>query len=285
MQNLRLGRVSYLNCLPIYYALESGLLPFAGELIPGPPTMLNRMLLENDLHITVMSSIEYARNMNDCFILPDLAIGADGRVESIMFFSKMPVTELEHKKVLVTTSSATSVALLRILFEHYYHVDVEMAAAPPDITAMLSQADGALLIGDDAIAANRKVTLEKWDVLVTDLGQAWKEFTGCKMIYALWVTTRRALAEMPGQVEAACRMLHEAYRLAGENWDAMIEYGHRQTGFSRAFIQEYLQNLIQYSFNSQDQQDLMVFYDYAYKSGILDERAVLHIWEGGNCPG
>ncbi|MGQ9558664.1 MAG: menaquinone biosynthetic enzyme MqnA/MqnD family protein [Desulfurispora sp.] len=285
MQNLRLGRVSYLNCLPIYYALESGLLPFAGELIPGPPVMLNRMLLENALHITAMSSIEYARNMSDCVILPDLAIGADGRVESIMFFSKMPVTELEHKKVLVTTSSATSVALLRILFEHYYHVDVEMVAAPPDITAMLSQADGALLIGDDAIAANRKVTLEKWDILVTDLGQAWKEFTGCKMLYALWVTTRRALEEMPEQVEAACRMLHESYRIARENWEAMIEYGHQQTGFSRAFIQEYLQNLIQYSFHSQDQQDLMVFYDYAYKSGILDERAVLHIWEGGNCPG
>ncbi|WP_018086537.1 menaquinone biosynthetic enzyme MqnA/MqnD family protein [Desulfurispora thermophila] len=285
MLNLRLGRVSYLNCLPVYYALEKGLLPFAGELFPGPPTMLNKMLLENKLHITPISSIEYAKNAANCIILPDLAIGADGRVESILFFSKLPVTELEHKRVLVTTSSATSVALLRILFEHYYHVDVEMAAAPPDITAMLNQAEGALLIGDDAIAAHRKVILENWDVLVTDLGLAWKEFTGCKMIYALWVTTRQVMEQMPDQIAVACRLLHDAYRLARQNWPDVIEYGHKLTGFSRAFINDYLDNLIQYSFHAQDQQDLMVFYDYAYKSGILDERAVLHIWEGGNCPG
>ncbi|RYD02060.1 hypothetical protein N752_26785 [Desulforamulus aquiferis] len=91
-------QVDYLNCLPVFHALEDGILPFEGELIKGTPTMLNKMLLEGELDVTALSSIEYARHVDKCFILPNLSVSADGPVHSIFLFSHVPVTELEGKK-------------------------------------------------------------------------------------------------------------------------------------------------------------------------------------------
>ena len=40
---LRMGRIGYLNVLPIYHPLEAGILPHDYELVSGPPALLNTM--------------------------------------------------------------------------------------------------------------------------------------------------------------------------------------------------------------------------------------------------
>lgn len=85
MSEVRLGQVEYINCIPVYHALEEGLLVGDIELVKGPPSKLNKMFLDGELDITPISSIEYARHANQCIILPNLSISADGRVESILF--------------------------------------------------------------------------------------------------------------------------------------------------------------------------------------------------------
>lgn len=41
---LRMGRISYLNVLPIYHPLEAGIIPHDYELVAGPPALLNEMM-------------------------------------------------------------------------------------------------------------------------------------------------------------------------------------------------------------------------------------------------
>lgn len=277
MSDLRLGQVEYLNCLPVYNALEEGILPFDGEMVKGPPTMLNRLFLNGELDVTPISSIEYARHPEECIILPNLSISADGRVASILFFSKVPITELEGKKVYVTTSSATSVVLLRILFEHYYHVDVELCPAQPDLAAMLHEGDGALLIGDDAMLAHRQVINEGWKILVTDLGEAWKDFTGEKMVYAVWVV-RRAFAESnPAKVDALSRLLRQSLELGLSEPGVLVKKANRMTGLSYPVLEDYYQT-IWYEFDRDYRRALLTYFDYAYKSGLIEERINLSIW-------
>lgn len=277
MPGLRIGQVDYINCIPIYHVLEDSLLVHDIELIKGPPTMLNNMFLSGELDITPVSSIEYARHADKCIIIPDLSISADGKAESILFFSHLPPTELEGKKVTVTTSSATSVVLLRLLFEHYYHVDTRICQDSPDLKEMLSNSDGALLIGDDAMKAHQQVLLEGQDIIITDLGEAWKQFTGQKMVYAVWVI-RSVIAETnPQLVEQVSHLLYESKMLGLSKREAIIEKAYRRSRLPYDVIDKYL-NTIQYDFGEEEHKALLTYFDYAYKSGIIEERVKLNIW-------
>lgn len=277
MSGIRLGQVDYLNCLPVYHPLEEGLLPLDNELVKGPPTTLNRLFLSDQLDVTPMSSIEYARNADRCIILPDLSISADGRVESILFFSKVPVTELDGKKIYLTSSSATSVVLLKILFEHYYHLEVEFETASPDLERMMEKADGALLIGDDAMQAQQYVKERNGLYQVTDLGEAWKQFTGGKMVYALWVVRKAYADQNPEAVDLISKTLLQSLKAGFIQYPSLVAKAQMRSGLPLSVIEDYYR-IMQYDFGGETRKALLTFYDYAYKSGLINERVSLRIW-------
>ncbi|MGB9804229.1 menaquinone biosynthetic enzyme MqnA/MqnD family protein [Desulfofundulus sp.] len=282
MNGLRLGQVEYLNCLPVYHALEEGLLPLDGELVKGPPTRLNHMFLEGALHCTPLSSIEYARHAGDCFILPHLSIASDGRVASILFFSYLPITELDGKKVCVTTASATSVVLLRILFEHYYHVEAEFHPVKADLKTMLEMGDGALLIGDDAMLAHQQVIREELPLFITDLGEAWKDFTGEKMVYAVWVVRKQFAEVHPRETDALAELLYRSREIGMADLPVLLKKAHWLTGLPLPVLKDYFR-IIHYDFDGDYRRALLTFYDYAYKSGIIEERVKLLVWGEEGC--
>lgn len=278
MRKIRLGYIDYINCLPVYYALEHGVVPIEVEMIKGPPTKLNQKFIKGELDITPISSIEYARNPQSALILPNLSISADGTVESILLFSKVPVTELDGLKVSMSNSSATSVILLKILFEHYYHVQAEYTSQNPNLTRMLSKNDAALLIGDDALlAAAGHPSWKGKPLYVTDLGKAWKEFTGQKMIYALWVINEKFVRESPEEVAEISEALLKAKEYGFANVPALVSSAEVKTGLSREVLENYFRT-IRYEFGPEEQKALLTYFDYAYKSGLIGDRVKLNIW-------
>jgi predicted solute-binding protein len=151
---LTVGRISYINCYPVYGAIDRGILPLDGQIISGIPTALNRQMADGTLDISVVSAVEYARDADRYLLLPDLAISCDGPVRSVMLFSNFPAEELTGKTVVVSKSSMTSVALLELLFEHVWHSkpiftlgDAELT----DIAQFDDQSDARLVIGDAAL--------------------------------------------------------------------------------------------------------------------------------------
>lgn len=277
MSRLRIGQVDYLNCLPVYHALEEGLLSLDAEMVSGSPAYLNKLFLQGDLDVTPMSSIEYARNMDSCLILPDLSISAEGRVTNTLFFSKLPVTELEGRKVSLTDTSATSVVLLKVLFDHYYHVDVQFETSSPDLDQMMARSDGALLTGDEALLAYQRVKEEHLSYHVTDLGEAWKEFSGEKMVYALWVVRKSDSVDRPDIINQVKNILWEAKAIGLNQKPAVIAKAREKTGLPLSVIEDYFEKMT-YDFDESCRRALLVYYDYAYKSGLIDERARLHVW-------
>lgn len=277
MTRLRIGQVDYIDCLPVYHALEDGLLAEDLELVKGTPAVLNKMFFKGELDVTPISSIEYARNSDRCVILPNLSLSVDGKAENILLFSHLPLIEMEGKKVCVTTSSATSVALLRILFEHYYHVEAEIIPAEPDLAAMLASSDGALLIGDDAMKAHRKVLREKHDLLVTDLGKEWKDFSGEKIVYAVWTAQPELAEAIPEIVNRISSLLAESLAIGLGDLKALAEKVHRRTKLPRGMLNDYLAS-INYDLGDDTRRALTTFFDYAYKSGLTDDRIKLNIW-------
>lgn len=277
MARIRFGQVDYLNTLPVFHPLEDGILPFDGELVKGPPTMLNKMLLEGQLEVASISSVEYAKNIDKCMILPNLSVSADGPVKSILLFSHVPVTELDRKKVCLTSSSATSVALLKVLFDHYYHVDANYITVTPNLEKMMAEGDAALLIGDDAMRAHLKVLQEQLPYHVTDLGDVWKQFTGESMVYALWVIRKDFAKAHPADVDALCNLLVEAKQISQDTMPVLLKKSRRRTGLPMDYLEDYFKT-VNNEFEEAHRSALLTFYDYCYKSGIIEERVRLSFW-------
>src|SRR5262249_2974634 len=203
MTTMRVGRIPYINCYPVYGAIDRGVVSLTGELVDGVPTELNRQMAAGTLDVSVISAVEYARDAKRYLLLPDLSICSDGPVRSVVLFSKRPASELHGRRVLVSRSSMTSVALLGVLFANVW--DAKPAFVPSD--AELADVarfadeehDARLVIGDAA--------LHLWSRLRTpesvssdnalnqyrfayDLGSEWKSWTGLPFVFAVWVAQR-----------------------------------------------------------------------------------------------
>ncbi|AVX20461.1 MULTISPECIES: menaquinone biosynthetic enzyme MqnA/MqnD family protein [Carboxydocella] len=279
MASLRLGQVDFINCLPVYTAINQEIITLEAEIVPGPPAQLNRMFLQGELDVTPISSIEYARHADQCLVLPDLSIGADGEVMSLLLFSRIPVTELDHKVIALPNTSATTIALLKILLEHYYHISCDFVTMEPDLTAMLSRAEAALLIGDIAMIEQLKVNSGYYEgIIVTDVGAVWKEMTGESMVYAVWVVKKDFAGEHPQEIARLASALQASLRWGREHEDQLIALAQdRSPWFTEDYLRRYF-HTITHSLTEKDIRAMNAFFDYAYKTGILEERVKIEIW-------
>ena len=239
---MKIGRIPYINCYPVYGAIDRGVVRLDAELVDGVPTDLNRRMAEGDLDISVVSAVEYARDSERYLLLPDLAISCDGPVRSVMLFSKRPAGELTARNLIVSKSSMTSVALLELLFENVWRAKPRFVAGDAEIRDVVEANDGAadarLVIGDAALvlASNQR---ERYPY-VYDLGQMWKEWTGQPFVFAVWVAQRSS------RVKEA--LIAHAGLIASRDWglehlSELAEQAHQATGVSLAVCAEYLSGL------------------------------------------
>ena len=152
---MRVGRIPYINCYPVYGGIDRGMVAMPGELVDGVPTALNRAMAHGELDVSVISAVEYARDATKYLLLPGLSICCDGPVRSVVLFSKRPAAELTGRRVLVSRSSMTSVALLELLFDSVWDARptfIPSNAELTDVARFGEEAhDARLVIGDAAL--------------------------------------------------------------------------------------------------------------------------------------
>lgn len=188
-----MGHIQYLNCLPLYDGLvRSGAL-LDIDLRKDTPDRLNDALIAGDLDIGPISLVPALQHAEELAVLPGIAVGADGPVLSVCLVSEHAPEDLDGKLVALGSQSRTSVLLARMLLEQRYGVRPRYATMPPDVTAMLLEADAAVVIGDVALRA----TDDPRGLRVLDLGAAWREWTGLPMVFAVWAARRDYLAAQP----------------------------------------------------------------------------------------
>jgi chorismate dehydratase len=201
----RVGHIQFLNCLPLYWGLiRSGAL-LDVDLTKDTPDRLNDALVRGDLDIGPISLVEYLRHADDLVVLPGIAVGSDGPVLSVNLVSKVPTEHLDGRLIALGSTSRTSVLLAQLLLEERHGVRPTYATMPPDLTTMLLEADAAVLIGDAALRAAHEA--EAKGLYVTDLGAAWREWTGLPMVFAVWAARRDFAEQHPGLVKD----VHEAF--------------------------------------------------------------------------
>lgn len=188
MSALRMGIMSYVNCLPVTLALELGLVGDPQlELNRGCPADLNAMMARGELDISVVSTVEYLERRKRYVRLPAFSLWSEGWVETVTLYSSYDKRSLVDRELTlaVTPESLTSVALLRLLVPQ---AQIECFESLDQAELGLSQGrfGGVLLIGDTALKPpGWTESLQRHD-----LGAWWKELTGLPMTFALWVARK-----------------------------------------------------------------------------------------------
>ena len=262
---LRMGRISYLNVLPIYHPLEAGILPHDYELVAGPPALLNDMMGRGELHVSSCSCFEYARRPERYYLVDDLSIGSRGPVMSVLLLSRVPVEELAGHEILISGESHTSVALLRLLMRDRYRQAVTYrtgqvspalrSAAPP--TAFLAIGDEALRLRNHPDYPYR-----------VDLAEAWRDWTGLPFIFGLWVVSRNAadhglFRDDPGE------LLRRGRDWGLAHMDVILDLTGHGCPLSREDLAFYYREGLVYSLGEEELRGLSLFYEKLAAGGLI----------------
>jgi chorismate dehydratase len=241
IQRPRVGHIQFLNCLPIYWGLvRSGAL-LDLDLTKDTPDNLNAQLVAGALDLGPISLLEYLRHAEQLVLLPDIAVGSDGPVLSVNLVSQRPLSALDGRPVALGSTSRTSVLLAQMWLSQVYGVQPRYFSCPPDVNAMMLEADAAVVIGDVALRATYEGPRLGLDI--HDLGQAWREWTGLPMVFAVWAARRDFAEANPGIVKdvhaAFIRSRDEALR----NVDEVAAQAARWEVFEAATLANYFRTL------------------------------------------
>lgn len=262
----RMGRINFLNVLPIYHPLETGIIPVEYELVSGPPALLNEMMRQGQLHVSSCSCIEYARSPDQYYLVDDLAIGSRGPVMSVLLMSSLPFAELAGREILISGQSHTSVALLKLLLKDRMHLESTLRTA--NISAALGRGErpsAFLAIGDEALRLRSHPDFP----FVLDLAEAWREWTGLPFIFGLWVIGRKAcetgiIRDDPGEILRAAR------DWGLRNMDVILDLTERGCPLNRDELRHYYTEGLAYNLQNGGLDGLRLFYDKLARAGIID---------------
>jgi chorismate dehydratase len=204
---MRVGRIPYINCYPVYGAIDRGIVKLKATLVDGTPTDLNARIARGELDVSVVSAVEYARDSSRYVLLPDLAVSCDGPVRSVMLFSRHRAEDLGGRHVLVSRSSMTSVALLELLFENVWRCTPRFVPGDAELSDVRrferEEHDARLVIGDAALLLGARAAGAPRYPHVYDLGAMWKEWTSLPFVFAVWVALRSTPVKAALAVHAA----------------------------------------------------------------------------------
>lgn len=270
---LKIGRIDFTNVWPVFHYFPVSSFASSIEIISQVPTDLNRNMRNGSIDIGPISSFAYAESYNRYYILPDLSVSAHGSVRSILLFYRDSLDRVKNGRIALTTASATSVNLLKIILQKFHGGKPEYSFAPPSLHDMMEGMDGALLIGDDAIRAS----WEQHDYQVLDLGAEWTRLTGCWMTFAIWAIQREVIEAMPELISQIQTAFLESKLKGHEDPSGIIGAAIERLGGTIDFWKQYFSDL-SYEFTDEQKKGLQLYYQYAMELGLLSGEVPLNIW-------
>jgi chorismate dehydratase len=257
----RLGRIRYINVLPIYYAIDQAWVDNGFHLVSGTPAELNTQFHQGLLDVSAISSYEYGRNWQDYLLLPQLSIATQGDVGSVLFFSRLPFHRLSGKEVLLSAGSATSVALVKIVLTELYGAR-PLYRVGPVTDQFIDGCYGLLAIGDEALRLKARGCYPYF----LDLGRAWHDLTGLPFVFGVWAARRDYFAAQPQIVYHLHRTLLAAKALGLQAMAEICRQAAKVVPLPPEELAVYFQRL-DYDLDTCQQKGLAAFFRYVHKFG------------------
>ena len=218
-----------MNTRPLIAPIERG--EVAGfSVVKDVPSKLPAMVESGDADLGLLPA-GYCVTRPGLALVPGVGIACRGPVRSILLLTRGDVRET--RTIAATTSSMSSVRLLRVLLRDHFKQPAELAAADRPMDCLdRGDADGALLIGDPALQ------VEPGNYRTYDLGEEWFRFTGLPFVFALWAGPDAAIAER------AAPGLAQAMRMGRSEIPRISEEAAEDLDLPAGLCEDYLSNYI-----------------------------------------
>ena len=272
MSRLKISAISYLNTAPLLWDFEHGQ---AGadrvtdndfDISYTIPSACAEALDAGTADIGIIPAAAYT-TVPDLVIIRDVAIAARRAVRSILLISKAPLDKWDKRvrTVALDTSSMTSVALVKILFAKWMGGARDYKPMAPDLDAMLSACDAALLIGDPALQVDRT------RYFTLDLAEEWVARTGKSFVFAFWAIRKQALAGRNGAAIAEVFRKSRDHGLSPKKLEAIAQEWAPRLGLTVEIVRVYLTHNIHYYLDPPCLEGLKLYYRLAAEIGALPE--------------
>ncbi|MBV9339407.1 MAG: menaquinone biosynthesis protein [Acidobacteria bacterium] len=259
MARPRVSAISYLNTAPLMWGLEHGRAKDQFEITYTVPSRCAAEMADGLADIGIIPSAAYA-SIPGLSILPGIAIAAKRAVRSILLVSPKPMAQIHS--VALDSSSITSAALARILFQKCWGGGRRFESRAPDLGAMLETHDAAMLIGDTALRVDRS-RYYSWD-----LAEEWIRFTGKPFVFAFWAVREPLLAGSNLDLGAIFQesrdhgLMPAHLSEISRSWAARLK-------ISEEDIRQYLTTNIHYFLDGECLEGLRLFYRYGFEGKAL----------------
>jgi len=282
----RFGTVPYLNADPLTAALarhdSADLVGEAAVLRSAVPAVLLSELLAGR-HDAALVSVGGILPQEELRIVPGWGVISHGPVRSIMLYCRRPIEEV--CTVALDSGSRSGRALARLLLAQYWRLEPDYVTCPPDLDAMLGQADAALLIGNPALQASARVAADPSLPVAEsyDLGEIWRALTGLPFVYAAWAV--RADSPMMGNLERLESILSKAAAWGMEHREELAREGASSLNLPLQVTRGYLQESIRYRIDEAAIAGIHRFCKLGVESGVLPSGAEVRMLSGASVRG
>jgi cyclic dehypoxanthinyl futalosine synthase len=256
-RKLRVVAADFLNSLPLTVEMAEDEF-FSFEYVV--PSEGARRIMEQEAEIALLPVAALAE-IGGLEVVPGPCIGANGRVESVVIVSDVPIDRIE--RVYVDNASRTSVILAKIFLDSVGKGEIPMIRLRGDeIPPLVAGADAGLLIGDIAFRESRRFRYRH------DLADAWKRLTGEPFVFAVWAAQPGVLT--PEIVE----------RINRRFWDGLarkhqiVEEWAERHDVPKSEVAAYLDERIQYNLNRPAWNGLQEFFRLGSNMHLLPDARV-----------
>ena len=282
MTKLRISIVQYLNTAPLVWGFTNGPLRGKYDLSFTVPSRCAEQLRTGQADVAIIPAIEYQR-IDDLVILPDMAIASKKQVKSLLIIAKKPIEQV--KSFVLDGSSRSTQTLTQILCVEKWKIAPEFFEAPPDLGAMLQQADAALLIGDPALRISVGIERDSRPgpegqtlcqaatlgirnselLYVYDVVSEWRSLTGLPAVLAIWAA-RRDIAAPEVTADFLASRDFGLSRIAEISFNAA-----RELELPERTLESYLRQNIDFSLDAENRRGLESYFDHAEKLGLIPQ--------------
>ncbi len=253
MPKLKAAAVSFLNAWPLTAGLETS---DRIELVPAEPSRCASLLEAGEVDLALLPVGAYAGK--DYEIVPGLAVGADGPVQTVLLVGDQSPAIWDE--VYLDTASRTSVVLSKLILDSM-GVRPKFTPMPADEGVPKAVGTkGALVIGDRAFDVKKSQIL--------DLGREWNHLTGLPMIFAVWAARPGVLA--PEDVQELARAAQHGLGIRTE----LAQKFAAMKGGDPERYRRYLTQRIRYGVGPHEMNGLETFLRKAAEKGFLPPTTV-----------
>jgi chorismate dehydratase len=262
MRRLRISAISYLNTAPLMWDFEHGEAGRDFDISYTLPSACARALEAGTADIGIIPAAAYAQ-IPGLQVLPGVAIASRRAVRSILLVSKVPLEKI--RTIALDTSSMTSVALTKILFEKWLGGERIFCAMEPNLDQMLATNDAGLLIGDPALQVDRS------RYLTLDLAEEWIRYTGKPFVFAFWAIRQEAALHEAASALDLAQVFQDSrdHGLTPSSLNQVVREWALRLSLREDEVRRYLTESIHYELDPGCIEGLRLFYRYAAEIGAL----------------